>query len=211
MENFRNFKKEILEKRLRYPYDLKDKVLLERCENFGQITIVIKRDFLYFCGIGVLNEDLFSKYGKTLNKYNIFYNEDVYNGFLLAVKNKKKNLAYGDTLVYSLDANVQGKCGSTIYAHGASQIEAEDRVLIHAYDHSKTKIKNHCILYACGDTENSINDNSIAYVSGNSKTYSTSSICYASQNAYIKGYLDSFVMIKGNAIAEVFSNSILKK
>ena len=164
--------------------------------NMQELCEVIKDNFIWCCYNNVIDGGILEKYKDDFVHEDIFYNENVERGFLLATatveacgnatvwacgnatveaNGNAKVWAYGNATVEANgNATVWANGNATVWANGNATVEACGNATVRVYGNAKVMAYDNVYIYANSSIECKLNDEAIVY------RYDTSTIQYVS-------------------------------
>ena len=132
--------------------------------NMQELCEVIKDNFTWCCYNNVIDGGILEKYKDDFVHEDIFYNENVERGFLLATATVK---AYGNAMVMAYE-------NATVKAYENATVKACENATVMAYENATVEAYDNVYIYAHSSIECKLNDEAIVY------RYDTSTIQYVS-------------------------------
>ena len=137
MELFEELKSEILRRAHNANACVEQYKMALKSTNMQELCEVIKDNFIWCCNNNVIDGWILEKYKDDFVHEDIFYNENVERGFLLATA----------TVWANDNAKVWANGNAKVEAYGNAKVEAYGNVYIYAHSSIECKLNDEAIVY----------------------------------------------------------------
>ena len=153
-------------------------------QTLEQLMDVVKDNFFWAVNNKVLDGEFIDKWSVEFNDSEIWHNQSVSRGYLIAYGNA--------TVEASGNATVEASDNATVRAYGNATVEASDNATVRAYDNATVIAYDNATVIAYGNATVEASDNATVRAYGNATVR-------AYGNATVRAYDNATVIAYGNA------------
>ena len=160
MEKFETLKTEILKRAKEQSACKEQYTRALKSNTYQELLQVVKDNFSWAATHKIIDADLIGEYKQVFNDNDIWCNESVSKGFLLATGSATVRAtgsatveAYDRATVEAYDsATVRATGSATVEAYGSATVEAYDRATVEAYDRATVEAYDSATVEATGSS-----------------------------------------------------------